>query len=621
MTGFGPQLVGFHYAFNSFNNMGYSTQISPTDFNSFVTQCDFPILSPRAPALCAPGHEYVLTDLHKKSTFRYIENGTATVYGTIDQYPVRAKSRVEKTPICDILTTFDTNIIPKFIVKEGAPSMGSWEPWRLALLEMTQPITDMDTSILRDCAKTFASDIIAGLTPEDFAGLHVYDLGTSVNGAPGLKFVDKMNRNTSMGFPFNTTKKAYLKPVVSERWADGVEFDEVVLERVHDCLEGYKRGELYSPVFSGCLKDEPKAFKKIAVHKTRVFTGSPADWAVVVRMYYLPLIRCVQNNTFLFEAGPGTNAHSLEWEKIREHLVQHGEDRLVAGDYASFDKKMATNATMYAYWVMIEICRASGNYSEEDLLVLWGIANDTCYPMVNMRGDLVRFHCGNPSGQPLTVILNGIVNSLYLRYSWVKLGYNITDFKKQVALFTYGDDNAFGVSKLAPKFNHTNIQSILGEVGIGYTMADKEAVSRPYIHINEVSFLKRMWRYEPAVDAYVAPLEWDSINKMLTVHVTSRSISVNEQIVSACESAVCEAFFHGREKFEELTRLLRKALIMKGIDNLIEDTTFMSWDGLVARFNRTSQHVTIQRPRHAVTAQGNVSESTKVSVSMGMTLK
>lgn len=79
-------------------------------------------------------------------------------------------------------------------------------------------------------------------------------------------------------------------------------------------------------------------------------------------------------------------------------------------------------------------------------------------------------------------------------------------------------------------------------------------------------------------------------------------------------------FFHGREKFEELSFLLRKALKLKGIDNLITDTTFMSWDGLVARFNRTSNHVVIQRPRHAVTAQSDVSESTLVSASMGMML-
>lgn len=619
MTGYGPQLVGYHYAMNFFMRRGYATQIHPGDFAKFAVQCDFPIVSPRAPALCAPGKTFVLKDLHKKSAFRFIEEGTATVYGTIEDYPVKGKSRVAKTPICDVLTTFETKLIPKFVVKEGAPSMGSWEPWRFALLEMTQPVTDMDTSILRDCAKSFASEIISGLSPDDFSGLHVYDIGTAVNGAPGLKFVDKMNRNTSMGFPFNTTKKAYIKPIISERWADGVEFSDIVLERVHNCLEGYKRGELYSPVFSGCLKDEPKSFKKIAMHKTRVFTGAPADWSIIVRMYYLPLIRCVQNNTVLFESGPGTNAHSLEWEKIREHLVQHGDDQMVAGDYASFDKKMATNATMYAYWVMIEICRASGNYSEEDLQIMWCIANDTCYPIVNMHGDLVRFHCGNPSGQPLTVILNGIVNALYLRYSWVKLGYKVENFKKHVALFTYGDDNAFGVSKLAPKFNHTNIQQILGEVGIGYTMADKEAVSRPYIHINEVSFLKRMWRYEPAVDAYVAPLEWDSINKMLTVHVSSKSISANEQIVAACESAVCEAFFHGREKFEELSYLLRKALSIKKIDHMITATTFMSWDGLVARFNRTSNHVVIQRPRGAVTVQSLGSESTYDSASVGAT--
>ena len=52
MTGYGPQLVGYHYAMNFFMRRGYATQIHPGDFAKFAVQCDFPIVSPRAPALC-----------------------------------------------------------------------------------------------------------------------------------------------------------------------------------------------------------------------------------------------------------------------------------------------------------------------------------------------------------------------------------------------------------------------------------------------------------------------------------------------------------------------------------------------------------------------------------------
>jgi len=104
------------------------------------------------------------------------------------------------------------------------------------------------------------------------------------------------------------------------------------------------------------------------------------------------------------------------------------------------------------------------------------------FPVCDFFGDLIRFLGTNPSGWPLTVILNGIVNSLYMRYAYFHLNpaKEVRSFKKNVALMTYGDDNSAGVSASAPWFNHTAISEVLSGIGVKYTMADKKTESVPY---------------------------------------------------------------------------------------------------------------------------------------------
>jgi hypothetical protein len=136
---------------------------------------------------------------------------------------------------------------------------------------------------------------------------------------------------------------------------------------------------------------------------------------------------------------------------------------------------------------------------------------------MDFNGDFVQFFGSNPSGHPLTVIVNGLVNSLYFRYVYYMLNpaHEVKSFKSKVHLLTYGDDNVFGVCISAPWFNHTSIAAALLESGITYTMADKEAESVPYLHIRDVTFLKRSWRFDSDVGAYLAPIDHESLERSL----------------------------------------------------------------------------------------------------------
>jgi len=246
---------------------------------------------------------------------------------------------------------------------------------------------------------------------------------------------------------------------------------------------------------------------------------------------------------------------------------------------------MCSELIQCAFDVLINICKASGNYANEDLIVLRGIAIDTAFAWMNFNGDLVSFFGSNPSGHPLTVIINSLVNSLYMRYCFISItGKKASEFKTFVNLMTYGDDNIMNVSSDVPEFNHTSIQSCLKDVGVGYTMADKNAPSIPYIHINECSFLKRTWRFDHQFGGYVAPLDHDSIEKMLMVWVRSKTISEKEQCVAVISSAVMEYAFYGREVFEDKIKILKRMCVDLELDEYLMPTTFPTFDELINRY-------------------------------------
>jgi hypothetical protein len=160
---------------------------------------------------------------------------------------------------------------------------------------------------------------------------------------------------------------------------------------------------------------------------------------------------------------------------------------------------------------------------------------------------------------------------------------------------TYGDDNVLGVCSTCSWFNHTSIQETLGAIGIVYTMADKESESVPYIHINDVSFLKRTFTFDADIGAIVAPLEADSIAKMLTTCVRSKTITQEEQVVSIMQSAIREWFFYGRTIFKERRAMLLEVIYENNLDFYMHENTFPTWEQLYLEFWRASEHVNIKR--------------------------
>lgn len=460
------------------------------------------------------------------------------------------KSQVRKSVISDSVT--EIMGLPKL---HGKPKgMNSWVHWQRDLSLMSHPTGKFRPIILkraRDDMNAMVDEIFEQ-KPEMLDLIHPYSHEVILAGADGINSVDRVDLSTSMGFPINKQKSNFVRE--SEIKIDGIscplEMDDQFWKELDRMETVLAHGERIHTIFRGNLKDEAT---KLTKDKVRVFAGCEFAFTLLVRKYYLSIIRVIQTNWDDFECAVGINAHGPEWTRLTKKLTKYSTTRMIAGDYAAYDKRVCPEATLSAFDVMIRMAEKAG-YTARQLTIMRGIATEICLPIYEYNGVFVKVFGSNPSGHPLTVIINNLQNSIYLRYAYYALYENeqVPLFHNRVALICYGDDNAMSVHEDDKKFNHTAISNELAKVGIKYTMADKEAESVPFITLEETSFLKRGFVYNEILGNWVAPIEEASIVKSLHNYMSRRgSTALPEEIAGdAIKSAAREYFFHGKDVYE-----------------------------------------------------------------------
>lgn len=568
----GPIIVGIHQLLFGGILTG-ATEVLKSDIESALqhfgpqVQCGKPSFADEA-----------LTKLHYKSPINLVRGGVGNCYGSNAKANFRnnSKSRVTKTFICEAAES------EGFERRTFAPVMKGVEIWKNNIEPTLTQEFLADQFIIDECVNAYADKIIAGISKEDLAELCVLTDTEAANGIAGVKFIDKLNRNTSMGYPYHKSKRQFLEPTEpTVDQPDPYMYTAKVMDEIRTIERTYEEGERYMPVFSMCMKDEPVPQAKIDINKTRGFSVGSAAFQFIERKYLLSFVRMFQLNPFVTEGAPGMNCNSCSWRKLFRYLTKHGKDRIIAGDYAKFDKRMSPQFIVAAFKVIYKVLEHAG-WTVQQLLTVLCIGMDIAYPVTLMQGDFVELIGSNPSGHALTVVINCIVNSLYMRYVWYTLkpkDIALRDFDVNVALMTYGDDNAMGVAPVCSWYNHTAIQAALKTIGVVYTMAEKDAKSVPFVKIGDITFLKRS--FVELEDGRVAcPLDWKSVDKMLTSCVPSLSLGPEAQAVSTIRSAISEAWQYGPEKFTETCNKMHNIVEKSGIQPYVRRSTFPSSEQL-----------------------------------------
>lgn len=508
------------------------------------------------PKLEAQTAKFELSDLSRKSAVRFAEQGTAYVYGSTSKFRSKPKTRVAPTIMSEEFQNLG------FKPKVTKPVMKGWEPWRIGLMEMIKCDSPVRTDILKRVKESFIKSIMNDVDLSQLKEqIHVLTDFETINGAPGVKYIDKINRNTSTGPPWNKSKKYVMYPIEPlGETLDPVDITDEIKERIKEALDLYTNDRRYHFMYKAHLKDEPISFSKAEKKKTRIFCGASVDNTFIVRKFYLSVVRFMQNNRYTFENAPGINVDSIEWDDLYHYLTKFGLDCIIAGDFSAYDKTMKAVFLHAAFDVLDALIKMSGNYKKEDFKILYGIREDLIYSLTDFNGDLIEFFGKNPSGNALTVILNGLVNCLYNRYAYYLLNpaSECDSFKDNIRLMVYGDDNIIGVNKeVVPWFNHTALVFAYEQMGIKYTMAEKEAESVPYIKITEATFLKRYFRFDDVLQCQMAPIEFQSIADSLTMWVRSKSITEEQQMLEIMSGALLKFFHYGQKTYERWRKEFR----------------------------------------------------------------
>jgi len=506
-------------------------------------------------------------EVHRKSATRFLGEGCSIeIYG-----PTSGKA----TPSSSVVPTIISNAVTEVtgVPQQWGPPKVKGEgvyPYQVALEQLSHPSLSLGSIVVKAvrCYRMQFLKVFKKL-PGLFKECEPLTQVQTVCGIVGKRFIDAMNFDTSPGWPLSGKKSKLLIDLDPNEYPDSGKprtFVPEIWEEVERIKRVLLSGERCYCVWKACLKDEPTRLTK---DKVRVFQSAPLPLQLLIRMYFMPIVRIIQLNPLMCECLVGVNAEGPEWEQLNEFMNSKSKN-VLAGDYSKYDQRMPAQLVIAAFSILIWVAEYLCEYSMEDIKLMKALVAEIAYPLMAYNGDLLMLFGSNPSGQNLTVIINSIVNSLLLRscyytkYPKEPPG-SFTDY---CAFGTYGDDVKGTVSEERSLFNHISFAEFLSKFDMKFTMPDKESVATEYMDADEADFLKRSNFYHPDLKANVGVLAEDSIFKRLHAHLQSKELSLEVQSAQNIDTSLHDWFYYGRETFERRLSEMKDVASKAGISHL-----------------------------------------------------
>lgn len=435
------------------------------------------------------------------------------------------------------------------------------DPMYKGLEKCTVEVPLIDEQVLSIAAEDYGNVIMTHHHPSSAPNKfqEVLDFETAVTGKPGVPYFEAINRSTSPGFPWVHHRPAKL-PGKRAWLGDDEDFKldsipaqhlKIVCQEVVDLA---KEGIRDTIIFSDTLKDEVRANEKVDALKTRVFAAGPMHFTIPCRQYFLPFSAYLQSNRIRNGIAVGINPYDPEWHELASYINVH--PNVIAGDFSNYDGSIPSQVLTAAFDIVIN--KFYYESSEEDKMVRATIAAMVTRSEHLCDGIVYQWDHSLPSGNPLTAIMNSIVNNIVIRMAWLsETGRPISQFNKHVYMIAFGDDNVISVSnEMISEFNFPVIAEGLRKLGMTMTDERKTGEIILFRELKDVQFLKRGFLFREDIQRYVAPLDIESIMKMTNwIHKTP---CPDQVLASNIETIWRELSLHPKDIFDKWTSAISR---------------------------------------------------------------
>lgn len=555
-----PCIVGFHIGGDSHYDVGISMTITQSELDLAET-----FLEERCGYLSAEATEIpkqqmgvdLLTTTTVNPKAKYIASMTSDNFvDVLGSTKIRSE---QKSQVIPSILTHDVKEVCGVPNTWGPPKLRpNWDAYNKNAELFSKPGEMFDPALLDRAQKDWEEPLLVQMDSHasyEEGGFRPLTMKESILGIPGKKYVDALPMNTGIGFPLFGKKNKKDKDGNSmhfdeifdgEQLLDRIPKEHVQLE-INRLLDCYNCGIRAYPVTSATLKDEPTPLHK---EKVRVFQAAPVALSIIIRKYFLPIARFLHLHPLLAESAVGVNAFSKDWQELMEHAEKFGDDdKMLAWDYSKYDVRMNSQVTRKVWDSFIHLAERGG-YDEQSLRIMKNMIVDITHPLMDLNGTMLMAFAMNTSGNNLTVDVNGTAGSFYVRMGFFSIYPKLSDFRKHVALLTYGDDAKGSNTKETREFNFISYKRFLAQHGMKLTLPTKTDDEIEFLTREETDFLKRTSVYIPEIGCDIGKLDEMSIFKSLHSNVKSATATPREVAASVIETALHEWFAFGREHYE-----------------------------------------------------------------------
>ena len=480
-----------------------------------------------------------------------------------------SRSRVTRSPLSESLE------------KVGLPCLWGKPPMHVKrnheeVFKIAQhPIDSISGATMRWAKDDYLDGVLDEMTKIDYT-TEPLDDSEIYNGRKDEN-INAMNMKTSSGVGLSGSKQEHFECELRE--TGNYYIPKPYIGQEVSRLRGLAiSGRRTCPISKTALKDEPT---KLTKDVARIFYVMPLAFIAISRQVLCPILAYMMATPLTSESWFGIHVTKDEWGQCFEYLNRFRNGIAMNGDYSKYDLHFSSQLIFSVGEVFACMGQRPG-YPPWAISMIASIFSDLSNPLYVYSGTLVSFLGLMPSGNPATVAINGVGNSLLHRcffYEHWKSVYRseppVGVFRKYCTMGFVGDDSIGGVSSEIPWFNMQNYQCWLARIGMPYTPADKDMDMPLYVPMKDASLCKRLFveMEEGVIDA---PIEIASILK--SMHMLHSSKGDLEMITSLnVTQGLRELARWPQDVFDKYQSLIKVACADALLPVKDIDRTYESW--------------------------------------------